>query len=185
MARTLTLAATLAVLLTTQVSALNNGVGVEPAMGWSTSLPSPPLASTLTIRADTWNSYGCDISEDIILEAAQKIKDLKLDEYGYQCAPLPLRRMPRLTIRRRQRASRLACEARAEQKSRSTTAGKRPSEDRTGRPSPTPKSVSSSALPPESLLTSASRFPNGIKSIAKKVNDMGLKLGCVFLVRVE
>lgn len=47
-------------------SALNNGLARTPQMGWN-----------------TWNSFACNISEDIILSAAHKIKDYGLDKYGY------------------------------------------------------------------------------------------------------
>ena len=50
------------------VLALNNGLALTPQMGWN-----------------TWNHFGCDISEDTILSAANAILDNKLDEFGYEC----------------------------------------------------------------------------------------------------
>lgn len=46
----------------------NNGLAVTPQMGWN-----------------TWNYFGCDISEDTILSAAQAFKDYNLTQYGYEC----------------------------------------------------------------------------------------------------
>lgn len=50
-----------------QASALDNGLGLTPAMGWN-----------------TWNHYGCDINESIIRNNARKILDLGLDRSGYK-----------------------------------------------------------------------------------------------------
>lgn len=50
-----------------QASALNNGLGLTPAMGWN-----------------TWNHYGCEINEAIIRNNARKILDLGLDRAGYK-----------------------------------------------------------------------------------------------------
>ena len=47
--------------------ALDNGLGLTPAMGWN-----------------TWNSYGCDINEPLIIKNAKKILDLGLDRLGYK-----------------------------------------------------------------------------------------------------
>jgi len=47
--------------------ALNNGLGLTPAMGWN-----------------SWNHYGCDINEQVIKSNAQRILDLGLDRYGYK-----------------------------------------------------------------------------------------------------
>jgi len=49
------------------VTAYDNGLGSTPQMGWN-----------------TWNKYGCDINETIILSTAQKMKDLGLQEFGYE-----------------------------------------------------------------------------------------------------
>lgn len=54
-------------LLFRSVHALDNGLAITPQMGWN-----------------TWNHFGCDISEDTILSAAQAIKDQGLDKLGYQ-----------------------------------------------------------------------------------------------------
>lgn len=48
------------------VAALDNGVGLTPAMGWS-----------------TWNKYGCSISSDVIKLNVDKIVELGLDKIGY------------------------------------------------------------------------------------------------------
>ena len=46
--------------------ALDNGLGLKPAMGWN-----------------TWNKYGCDINEDVIISNADEIIKLGLDKLGY------------------------------------------------------------------------------------------------------
>ena len=46
--------------------AINNGLAQTPAMGWN-----------------TWNKFGCDISEQIIKTNAQEILNLGLDKLGY------------------------------------------------------------------------------------------------------
>ena len=56
----------------TLVTGLNNGLALTPQMGWN-----------------TWNHFGCDISEDTILGAANAIIDNKLNEIGYECEPAP------------------------------------------------------------------------------------------------
>lgn len=43
------------------------GVGLTPAMGWS-----------------SWNAFRCDISEDVIKEVAQAIVDSGLRDAGYK-----------------------------------------------------------------------------------------------------
>ncbi|KAJ6261042.1 hypothetical protein Dda_3707 [Drechslerella dactyloides] len=46
--------------------AVDNGLALTPQMGWN-----------------TWNTFGCNIDESIIIGAAKALKDLRLDEYGY------------------------------------------------------------------------------------------------------
>jgi len=53
-------------LLMSSVVALENGLGLTPQMGWN-----------------SWNQFACDISEDTIKQAADKIVDLGLDKLGY------------------------------------------------------------------------------------------------------
>lgn len=53
------------------VRAADNGLALTPQMGWN-----------------TWNHFGCSISEDTILSAAQAIKDKGLDKLGYNCSLL-------------------------------------------------------------------------------------------------
>ena len=48
--------------------ALNNGLALTPQMGWN-----------------TWNHFGCGISEDTILSAANAIVANNLTQYGYEC----------------------------------------------------------------------------------------------------
>ena len=48
-------------------SALNNGLGSTPQLGWS-----------------TWNHFFCDINETVILESAKAIKAHGLLELGYE-----------------------------------------------------------------------------------------------------
>ena len=43
------------------------GVGRLPALGWN-----------------SWNEYGCDISEEVFLDVAQRLVDLGLKDLGYQ-----------------------------------------------------------------------------------------------------
>ncbi|KZT64433.1 glycoside hydrolase family 27 protein [Daedalea quercina L-15889] len=49
-----------------EVRALNNGVARLPVLG-----------------CNTWNAYGCDIDEDVILETASLMKSLGLQDAGY------------------------------------------------------------------------------------------------------
>jgi alpha-galactosidase len=44
-----------------------NGIGRLPAMGWN-----------------SWNEYGCDISEDLFITVAQRLVDLGLKDLGYE-----------------------------------------------------------------------------------------------------
>ena len=50
------------------VSALNNGLALTPQMGWN-----------------TWNHFGCGISEDTILGAAKALVSSNLTGLGYNC----------------------------------------------------------------------------------------------------
>ena len=52
------------------VMALNNGLALTPQMGWN-----------------TWNHFGCGISEDTILSAAKALISNNLTSYGYECEP--------------------------------------------------------------------------------------------------
>ncbi|KAI0651653.1 alpha-galactosidase [Trametes meyenii] len=93
--------------------ASNNGLARTPQMGWN-----------------TWNHFGCGISEDTILSAAKAIISNNLTAYGYEyvivddCWHAPAR------------------------------------DPSTGAP-----------------LADPDKFPNGIKDVADKVHDMGLKFG--------
>lgn len=51
----------------TAVLAADNGLAITPQMGWN-----------------TWNHFGCDISEDTILSAAQAIIANNLTDFGYE-----------------------------------------------------------------------------------------------------
>ncbi|KAF7347050.1 Alpha-galactosidase [Mycena venus] len=51
-----------------KAAAGGNGLAMTPQMGWN-----------------TWNSFGCDIDEDLILSSAQAIKDKNLTSFGYEC----------------------------------------------------------------------------------------------------
>lgn len=57
---------TLNLLLSTAL-AYNNGLGLTPQMGWN-----------------SWNKYGCDINESVIIDNAEKMKELGLLDYGYE-----------------------------------------------------------------------------------------------------
>ncbi|KAI0725088.1 glycoside hydrolase superfamily [Fomitopsis betulina] len=54
------------ILYVARVGALDNGVARLPVLGYN-----------------TWNAYGCDINENIILETASLMKSLGLQEVGY------------------------------------------------------------------------------------------------------
>lgn len=47
--------------------ALNNGIGLTPQMGWN-----------------SWNKFGCNITENLIKQTADKIIELGLDKLGYK-----------------------------------------------------------------------------------------------------
>ena len=53
--------------MATGAMALDNGLGLTPQMGWN-----------------TWNKFGCDISEDLIKQAVDQIVALGLDKLGYE-----------------------------------------------------------------------------------------------------
>jgi len=53
--------------LTGTTLALNNGIGLTPQMGWN-----------------SWNKFGCNITETLIKQTADKIKELGLDKLGYR-----------------------------------------------------------------------------------------------------
>jgi alpha-galactosidase len=54
-------------LLFGSLKALDNGLGLTPAMGWN-----------------SWNKYGCDINEQVIKSNAKRMLDLGLDRLGYK-----------------------------------------------------------------------------------------------------
>lgn len=45
----------------------NNGLARTPQMGWN-----------------TWNGFGCDIDEELIVESARVVAE-RLKVYGYEC----------------------------------------------------------------------------------------------------
>ena len=47
-------------------SALDNGVGLVPQMGWN-----------------SWNKFGCGISEELIKATADQVIEMGLDKIGY------------------------------------------------------------------------------------------------------
>ena len=53
----------------------DNGLAITPQMGWN-----------------TWNHFGCDISEDTIMSAAQAIVNYNLTQFGYECEIIVLLR---------------------------------------------------------------------------------------------
>ncbi|KZT51903.1 glycoside hydrolase family 27 protein [Calocera cornea HHB12733] len=59
--------AVLAITTPLGVVAYRNGLALTPQMGWN-----------------TWNYFGCNVSESTILSAAQAIVDNGLDKYGYE-----------------------------------------------------------------------------------------------------
>jgi alpha-galactosidase len=54
-------------LLATNTFALNNGIGLTPQMGWN-----------------SWNKFGCNITEGLIKQTTDKIISLGLDKIGYK-----------------------------------------------------------------------------------------------------
>lgn len=54
-------------LLFSSAMALNNGLGKTPQMGWN-----------------TWNKFGCSITDKLIRDSADKIVELGLDKLGYK-----------------------------------------------------------------------------------------------------
>jgi hypothetical protein len=46
----------------------DNGLALTPQMGWN-----------------TWNHFGCDISEDTIVGAAKALVSYNLTRHGYKC----------------------------------------------------------------------------------------------------
>jgi hypothetical protein len=50
------------------VNAFENGLARTPQMGWN-----------------SWNHFGCDISEDTILSTAKSFVSYNLTKYGYEC----------------------------------------------------------------------------------------------------
>ena len=57
---------TILTLVTSTVFALDNGLGLTPQMGWN-----------------SWNKFGCNITEDLIKETTELIIQLGLNEVGY------------------------------------------------------------------------------------------------------
>lgn len=54
-------------LLIATTDALNNGLGQTPAMGWN-----------------SWNLYGCNVNENIVMRMADAIVNSGLGELGYE-----------------------------------------------------------------------------------------------------
>ena len=61
----------LLLLLSRLVFGYDNGLARTPQMGWN-----------------TWNRFGCDIDEELVVESAKVVAD-KLSVYGYECVWLP------------------------------------------------------------------------------------------------
>ena len=59
------------ILLSRAVVGYENGLARTPQMGWN-----------------TWNRFGCDIDEDLIVESAKVVAE-KLRVYGYECECRP------------------------------------------------------------------------------------------------
>lgn len=75
-------------------SALEEILGIRPAgsdkvaelaqpFALASSLQLPPLRRTPVMGFNTWNAFGCDISEDLILTMAKAIAQSGLQEAGY------------------------------------------------------------------------------------------------------
>ena len=69
---------TMLLLLSSVVVGYNNGLARTPQMGWN-----------------TWNKFGCDIDEELIVESAKVVAE-RLRVYGYECVLSPLNREPGL-----------------------------------------------------------------------------------------
>ena len=57
----------LLLLLSRVVVGYDNGLALTPQMGWN-----------------TWNRFGCDIDEDLIVESTKVVAE-RLRVYGYEC----------------------------------------------------------------------------------------------------
>ena len=57
-------------------------VGRLPALGCIHPLGSP--GHILTIKDNTWNAYGCNINETVLLDNAKIMKEAGLLEAGYK-----------------------------------------------------------------------------------------------------
>ncbi|KAJ3808452.1 glycoside hydrolase superfamily [Lentinula aff. lateritia] len=69
----------------TPVNALRNGVGRLPALGYnSTYLTICEGRYRESLLNAAWNAYGCNIDEDLVLEAAQLMVSLGLQAAGYE-----------------------------------------------------------------------------------------------------
>ena len=62
---------TLLLLLSRVVVGYNNGLARTPQMGWN-----------------TWNKFGCDIDEELIVESAKVVAE-RMMVYGYECVCYP------------------------------------------------------------------------------------------------
>lgn len=63
----LSTSAVLILLIAKEAVCLNNGLALTPGMGWN-----------------TWNKFGCNISEEIVKSNARRLLDLGLDKIGYR-----------------------------------------------------------------------------------------------------
>ena len=61
----------LLLLLSRAVVGYNNGLALTPQMGWN-----------------TWNAFGCDIDEELIIESAKVVAD-RMKVFGYECTCYP------------------------------------------------------------------------------------------------
>lgn len=93
--------------------AFDNGLGKKPQMGWN-----------------SWNKFACNINETVILQTAEKMKELGLLEYGYEYIVMD------------------DCYALKERDPIS-----------------------------HKMVEDAAKFPNGIRSLSRKIHELGFKFG--------
>jgi alpha-galactosidase len=72
------------------VGAYDNGLALTPQVRHTLRIPpparlpeTPSSRSPLQMGWNTWNAFGCNINETIILNAARSIKSEGLDKLGY------------------------------------------------------------------------------------------------------
>jgi alpha-galactosidase len=78
-----TLLAAAAASLYSRVGAVDNGLALTPQMGCMFVLSTYSRCQPLIVLGDNWNSFGCAVSETLLLQTAQLIVDYGLKDLGY------------------------------------------------------------------------------------------------------